>query len=81
MPADTKRAKSEASLALEDALGRLDPVDRSILRMRCHDELSVPEIARVLILGPPSGLYPRLKKIRADLRNVLEAAGIRGIDL
>jgi RNA polymerase sigma factor (sigma-70 family) len=62
---------------LEAALAQLETQDRVILRLRFEDDVSVPEIARLLRLGSPFALYRRLNRILAGLRTTLEAAGIR----
>jgi DNA-directed RNA polymerase specialized sigma24 family protein len=61
---------------LDAALARLDTEDRVILRLRFEDDVSVPEIARLLNLGSPFSLYRRLNRILASVRRTLEAAGI-----
>jgi RNA polymerase sigma factor (sigma-70 family) len=58
------------------ALAQLDTEDRVILRLRFEDDVSVPEIARLLRLGSPFALYRRLKRILATLRKALESGGI-----
>jgi RNA polymerase sigma factor (sigma-70 family) len=66
----------ERRAALERALGCLEPADRLLLRLRFEDELSVPEIARLLDLGSPFKLYRRLDKLLAALRESLKAIGV-----
>ena len=61
---------------LDAALAQLDTEDRVILRLRFEDDVSVPEIARLLTLGSPFSLYRRLNRILASVRKTLEAAGI-----
>lgn len=61
---------------LDRALAELDTEDRVILRLRFEDNVSVPEITRLLRLGSPFVLYRRLDRILARLRKSLEAAGI-----
>jgi RNA polymerase sigma factor (sigma-70 family) len=74
---DVELQNAEWRDALGAALARLEVVDRLILRMRFEDDLSVPEIARLLNLGSSFGVYRRLKKVMSQVRSDLEAAGIR----
>ena len=73
---DTALEQREWCSTLEAALAQLDTEDRVILRLRFEDDVSVPEIARLLTLGSPFALYRRLNRILAGLRKTLEAAGI-----
>lgn len=62
--------------ALDSALAQLELEDRVILRLRFEDDVSVPEIARLLSLGSPFALYRRLNRILKTMRKALVAAGI-----
>ena len=75
--ADVALEREEWQSTLEAALATLETQDRVILRLRFEDEVSVPEIARLLRLGSPFALYRRIDRILAGLRTALEAAGIR----
>jgi len=68
--------RSQLRAALETALAALDPPDRLLLRMRFEDDLSVPEIARVLGRGSPFRLYRRLEKLLGTLRSALHGVGV-----
>jgi len=73
---DAALERKEWCAILDAALADLDTEDRVILRLRFEDDVSVPEIARLLSLGSPFALYRRLKRIVATLRRALEAAGM-----
>jgi RNA polymerase sigma factor (sigma-70 family) len=73
---DTALEQKEWRSALGAALAQLATEDRVILRLRFEDDVSVPEIARLLRLGSPFRLYRRLNRILAGLRRKLEDAGI-----
>lgn len=73
---DAALEQREWRATLDAALARLDTQDRVILRLRFEDDVSIPEIARLLRLGSPFALYRRLNRILAGLRKTLEAAGI-----
>lgn len=74
---DEALLRSEQRSALERALARLELSDRLLLRFRFEDDLSVPEIARVLGEPSPFRLYRRLERILATVRQMLEEAGIK----
>jgi RNA polymerase sigma factor (sigma-70 family) len=73
---DAQLEQKEWRSTLEAALGQLETEDRVILRLRFEDDVSVPEIARLLRLGSPFALYRRLKRILETLRRALEAMGV-----
>jgi RNA polymerase sigma factor (sigma-70 family) len=73
---DTALEKKEWRTVLDAALAALDTEDRVILRLRFEDDISVPEIARLLDLGSSFSVYRRVKRILAGVRKKLEAAGI-----
>lgn len=73
---DAELERSEWRSTLDAALATLDTEDRVILRLRFEDDVSVPEIARVLSLGSAFALYRRINRILAQLRKNLERAGI-----
>lgn len=77
---DEAAIKSELRRSLEDALGRLDVSQRLILRLRFQDEVSVPEIARLMGYESPFQLYREIEKLLKTLRCELEAIGIRQAD-
>lgn len=74
---DALLEEEEWRTALSAALAGLETLDRLILRLRFEDGLSVPEIAQLLDLGSPFGLYRRINKVLASVRRTLEAVGIR----
>lgn len=73
---DVALERREWRSVLDGALARLETQDRLILRLRFEDDVSVPEIARVLGLGSPFSVYRRLNRILAALRRNLTAAGV-----
>jgi RNA polymerase sigma factor (sigma-70 family) len=73
---DAELERKELRSTLDAALAQLDTEDRVILRLRFEDDVSVPEIARLLSLGSPFSLYRRLNRILASVRRTLESAGI-----
>jgi RNA polymerase sigma factor (sigma-70 family) len=73
---DAELERKEWRSALDTAIATLETEDRVILRLRFEDDLSVPEIARLLSLGSPFALYRRVNRILEGLRKTLEAAGI-----
>jgi len=73
---DATLERTELRAALDAALGRLDPTDRLILRLRFEDDLPVPEIARLLSLGSKFNLYRRITRLLAEARRGLESSGI-----
>jgi len=73
---DAQLEQKEWRSTLDAALAQLETEDRVILRLRFEDDVSVPEIARLLRLGSPFALYRRLKRILETLRRALEAMGV-----
>jgi RNA polymerase sigma factor (sigma-70 family) len=76
--ADEILTTREAHEALQSALARLGVADRLLLRLRFEDELSVPEIARLLGVGSAFKVYRDINRLLTTLRAELQAAGIRG---
>lgn len=68
--------RSELQAALAAALAALNPSDRLLLRLRFAEDLSVPEIARVLGKRSPFPLYYRLDKVLSTLRVALQSVGM-----
>lgn len=77
---DEAATRNELRRALDDALSRLDVSERLILRLRFQDEVTVPEIARLMGYGSPFELYREIDKLLKTLRCELEAVGIRQAD-
>lgn len=77
-PIDELLTTREAHEALRRALARLSVSDRLLLRLRFEDELSVPEIARLLGIDSSFKVYRDINRLLAALRAELHAAGIRG---
>jgi RNA polymerase sigma factor (sigma-70 family) len=73
---DVALEQKERRSTLDAVLAHLETEDRVILRLRFEDDVSVPEIARLLGLGSPFALYRRINRILAGVRRSLEAAGI-----
>ena len=76
-PTDQLLLNNERDALLGRALERLTPTDRLILRMRFDDDLSVPEIARLLGASSPFAMYRRLQNTLATVRRELERAGVQ----
>ncbi len=76
---DAALEAAEVRTALDRALSDLELSDRLLLRFRFEDELSVPEIARLLGDASPFQLYRRLTKVLARLRKELTAVGIEDV--
>ena len=74
--ADEALRRRELRSALEYALAALAPADRLLLRLRFEDDLSVPEIARLLGEESPFRTYRRLEKVLVAVRRALQAVGI-----
>ena len=74
--ADAALLEAESLALLGDALERLTPSDRLILRMRFEDDMSVPEIARLFGAASPFAMYRRLQHTLGLLRRALERAGV-----
>lgn len=68
--------REELRRALDSAIDQLSTSDRLLLRFRFQDDLSVPQIARLLEAGSPFVTYRRLDRILAKLRQILEKAGV-----
>jgi RNA polymerase sigma factor (sigma-70 family) len=73
---DVALLNAETSALLARELEALTPADRLILRLRFEDDLSVPEIARLLGAASPFAMYRRLQHTLAMLRRSLERAGV-----
>ena len=72
---DALAVAAEQTSILAVALNVLSPEDRLILRLRFEQDLSVPEIAKLINAESPFHLYRRLDKIFAALRADLRRAG------
>lgn len=66
--------------ALGKALAALPPDDRLLIKLRFHDTLSVPEIARLLKAPTPFHIYRRLNTVLAQLRAGLARRGVKDPD-
>jgi RNA polymerase sigma factor (sigma-70 family) len=78
---DTKLENEDRTLRVGQAVAELEPEDRLILRLRFEEELSVPEISRLLRLGSPFSLYRRIDRILENLRGRLRRLGIVARDV
>jgi RNA polymerase sigma factor (sigma-70 family) len=67
----------ELKETLSDALERIDPADRLLLRLRFHDEAPVAEIARICGFPSVFHVYRRLNAVYADLRQSLTEMGVQ----
>lgn len=66
----------EVMTALADALARLTPAERLLLRLRFEDDLSVPQIARITGRASPFPVYRELEKLLNTLRQALDTLGV-----
>lgn len=73
--AEAERQRRSVDHALSQALERLPPEDRLIVRMRFWENMSVANIARGLSL-PQKPLYRRIEHALAEVRTSLESSGI-----
>jgi RNA polymerase sigma factor (sigma-70 family) len=62
--------------ALKSAVAALEPDDRLLLRLRFEDDLSAPEIARIMACRSQFDVYRRLRHALEKLRNALIRRGI-----
>ena len=62
--------------ALKSALASLEPDERLLLRLRFEDELSAPEIARIMSCRSQFDVYRRLRHTLEALRSALARRGI-----
>ena len=76
LEAERRTAVPAIRAALSGALGRLEPQDRLIVKLRYENSLSVAEISRSLRIDQKS-LYRRLERLLRTLRAQLEQEGVR----
>lgn len=62
---------------LSAAIGKLEPADRLLLRLRFHDEVPVAEIARLCSFASVFHVYRRLNGLYAELRESLSEMGVQ----
>jgi len=62
--------------ALKAAVATLEPHDRLLIRLRFEDELSVPQIARMLSCRSQFDVYRRLRHVLDTLRTTLVRHGV-----
>jgi RNA polymerase sigma factor (sigma-70 family) len=74
--ADGAVREMELSAAVEAAILQLDTSDRLLVRLRYHDGLSVPTIARMIRAPSPAHVYRRLEHVLVLLRTNLRHAGV-----
>jgi len=73
--------QSRAATLLAAALGRLDPRDRLIMRLRFEDGLTMRRIATMLQVEDAAPLYRRVDRLKEHLRHELEAAGLAAAEV
>jgi len=71
---------ADVSRTLTLATSRLHADDRLLLKLRFDDDLSAPEIARLLGLPTPFHVYRRLTFLFGELRGALRERGIHGAE-
>ena len=74
---DEVLARSERGRALSQALERLEPRDRFLLRLRFAEDLPAREIARLMGFPTLFHVYRRLTKVLEGLRETLQALGMQ----
>ena len=67
--------------ALELTVGRMEPRDRLLLKLRFYDGVSVREIAKVMAFPSVFHVYRRLRDLFASLRRELSGQGVDGTAL
>ena len=75
-----RSALREVGDALTASYRRLKAQDRLVVRMRFVEELTVPEISRLLDL-PEKTLYKRIKQLLRTLQKGMRAAGVESRDV
>jgi hypothetical protein len=73
--ADRRKTARAAAVAIDEAIGGMDPESQVILRMRFWNNRKVPEIATALRIEAKR-LYKRIDRLLETLRAALEEAGI-----
>jgi RNA polymerase sigma factor (sigma-70 family) len=76
--ADVRVQRSEVSVALTDALARLDSRDALLLTLRFEEDLPASRIAGVMGYPTQFHVYRRLKSVLGELRGQLQRRGIDG---
>jgi RNA polymerase sigma factor (sigma-70 family) len=69
---------AELSGAITETLGRLEPSDQLLLKLRFEFELSAREIGQVMRFPTPFHVYRRLNMLVKQLRAALNQRGIKG---
>jgi RNA polymerase sigma factor (sigma-70 family) len=77
---DLVRIARRVESAFVEALAHLSEIDQLILRLRFADGLTAAAIARGLNLDQKA-LYPRIEKLRRELRTDLQARGVKSEDV
>jgi RNA polymerase sigma factor (sigma-70 family) len=62
--------------ALKSAVATLDPEDRLLLKLRFGDELSAPQIARIMFCRSQFDVYRQLRRVLDTLRKELVRHGV-----
>ncbi len=76
---DVQRAEMLETLEL--TVGRMEPRDRLLLKLRFYDGVSVREIAKVMAFPSVFHVYRRLRDLFASLRRELSGQGVDGTAL
>ncbi len=74
--ADAPGLRQEAAGLLLELLDELPAEDRLLLRLRFHEALTAPEIARVLNVPDPASIYRRLDRLCRALGKRAAATGV-----
>ena len=74
---DEALVRSERERALSQALERVQPRDRLLLRLRFAEDLPAREIARLMNFPTLFHVYRRLNKVLDGLRGSLQSLGMR----
>jgi RNA polymerase sigma factor (sigma-70 family) len=77
---DEAEERSRIEQSLTDAIDSLQPEDRTIIKMKFWNGMSVADISRIAGI-PQKHLYRRLEKLSASLRLRLRQAGVSNEDV
>jgi RNA polymerase sigma factor (sigma-70 family) len=80
-PGDAPLLDDERAACLARAVADLPPADQLLLRLRFDEDMTAPEIARLMHFPTQFHVYRRLKALLPQLREKLRDAGFDGADL
>jgi RNA polymerase sigma-70 factor (ECF subfamily) len=71
--------RAEMRIRVQEALDRMDPLDREILAMRHFEQLSRAEIARVLAISEPAAGKRYIRALERLKKDLSQAGGLEGL--